>query len=1394
MPKAIYFQFIDKLGPSIHQEEIMSSIRRAIIPIAICLAIGTVSAFADTPASGSLFPILGSAQALGYGPSVTALDSPWADRENPAASADQQRTVLDAGYTALTDFGAGQGFGGAGALGLSLPTPYAVWSASAELVSTPSSMTDLPWGTVGGFRGGIAKDLYPNFFVGSALDLNLGDKGWGAGLNLGFMSLLGDHGLFKDMRWGTVLSGIGKTYSNEMDPLTLSSGVRAYIVRTDDWKIGLGVDLSFPQFQDLEFDLATGISYRGIVTFRMNWDQYLRELMNGSNNKSLVPSFGLVADIPLKSAASDNSYLSKQGWNQAELQPAIVAAPLYGNIWALGASATVPLGVINKTPPKIVASFPASKWGPAYISPNNYGIHGNLEIPVKITDARYVVGWTFSISDAKGEVVRKIFNRETIPETEGVKGILDRLTYVKKGVLIPDKLVWNGVADSGKVVPDGAYTATIEAVDDNGNRSSVGPFPIVVKDTAPTITLSVPEDPPIFSPDGNSSKTTLLIKLSGSVEDLWSAEVTDVAGKTVKTLKFENSAPSDWTWDGLGDDGKVVPDGVYFFSISATDRAGNSVSKRFDNIIVNTQQPPVGLIIDLAAFSPNTQSLKGVVTLFPSVPVKTGIVGWRLSVLDKGKREVWFQEGKDSSSLKDRVPFDGRDPVSQKTLPEGQYQALLSVVYLNGYNAKANSPSFVLDVTPPSGIVSSDRPAFNPAGNQGQNSVHFLQKGVKDARWVGEVSGPDGKVVRTFSFSPLPDADVEWDGTDNAGKPVTDGVYSYRLKAEDAAGNPFASDPVTVTVDTAKKAVRLLADYKAFSPLPGSSKDRLTLTAQVQSNDRVRSYELSIISLDASGAEGAAVRTWKDRRGVPETFIWDGTTDAKTKAPDGRYAARLAVSYLNGDSADSTVPSIMVRTVAPSIQVSASPLLFSPTEGSRLRVVRFTQTSVPGDDWMGVISGPDGKPIRAWSWKGQASDFVWDGTDEAGNTVPDGRYRYDVASIDIAGNKGSGAVPSIVVDQRQVQVFVTASDPGISPNGSGFKDKETFNLIVKLREGIDSWHFAVVDKDGVERSVFGGKGDDVPNKIVWDGHNSSGAVVDGYYTGFFSVDYLKGDHAEARTGKILVDTQPPKAQVSLTPDLFSPDSSGNGNELSIGLDVSSPADIATWSFEVREQAVVEGATPGSKPAERLFKSWNGTGIPPKTLLWDGRSDEGELVESATDYPFVFTVTDVLGNSAQVEGAISIDVLVERDGDRLKIKVPSIVFRANGTDFNGLDAATVDNNMKVIKRIAQILNKFKDYSILIEGHANSEGKIGGYSAAAIAKEETGELIPLSSGRAELVKKLLTDNGVDANRLSTKGMGSSEPVVDFADAQNRWKNRRVEFILIKNQTNQTTGSVQ
>jgi outer membrane protein OmpA-like peptidoglycan-associated protein len=69
-------------------------------------------------------------------------------------------------------------------------------------------------------------------------------------------------------------------------------------------------------------------------------------------------------------------------------------------------------------------------------------------------------------------------------------------------------------------------------------------------------------------------------------------------------------------------------------------------------------------------------------------------------------------------------------------------------------------------------------------------------------------------------------------------------------------------------------------------------------------------------------------------------------------------------------------------------------------------------------------------------------------------------------------------------------------------------------------------------------------------------------------------------------------------------------------------------------------------------------------------------------------------------------------------------------------------------------------------------------------ARAAREQAEELIPLSKeSPADAVKKALVELGLDEGRITTAGLGGAEPVVPFADAVNRWKNRRVEFILIK-----------
>ncbi len=1411
-------------------------VKRHVVRVVALSLIALVSGFPafayDPPAGGNMLPSLASAEALGYGFTVTALDSPAADRLNPAASAAQQRPVLDASFVGLSDFGsAGQGFGGAASLGISVPRPFGVLGAGLRLVSTPDTMTSLPLGTYFEARGTIAKDLFSNFYVGAGLGLALGSNGgfgWGLGLDLGFVHLLGDRGILKDLRWGGVLAGIGKGYSTPSpatglaggatsaypSPFTPSVGARALLLRSPEWKFGLGVDLSAPSFQDLAFGLGLSLSFRELVSLRSSWDFSVAELIAGAS-RSLIPSVVLAATIPVERKA-DESFISKRGWDRSELKPSLAVAPLYGSLWAAGGGVSARLGLLDKKPPRIEARFPGTPYpnepeadrialagpplgaeseaaGPAlfYLAPNANGVQDQIDIPVSITDERYLLGYTLYVyrgADASGEPVRAIANKETRPETQDLKGLWKRLLYVKKGVAVPPVLSWNGRADDGSIVPDGRYAIAIEAVDDNGNVGRVGPFAVIVDTKAPEASLEAAESSKIFSPDGDGNKDSLRFKISGSSEDLWQLRVLDSGGAVLRSVDYRAGRPEDFVWDGRSDSGSVLPDGVYTLTLAAADRAGNSVIRRVDNIVVNTQQPPVNIAIDLSAFSPNGDGRKDVVVLSPSVPVRTGLSGWKIAILDKDKRERWARTGSDASSLPERLAFDGSG-ADGKPLPEGSYQAELSVTYVNGYTPRSYSPLFLLDVTPPSATVSADRAAFNPAGREGQNLVRFTQRGSREERWIGEIIGSDGQVVRTYTFGPEPDGEVEWDGADDSGKPVPDGVYLYRLSSTDRAGNAFASAPASVSLDTEEKAARLSVDMRAFSPNGDGQRDQLKITPQLSALGQLVGYELGIEAVDAPPlAAGRVLRSWKGDRAMPTAFVWDGRDDATSAAPDGRYLARLKARYLNGDTVEASTAAFVLDTTAPFIELKAEPLLFSPNGDGRNDTVSFFQKSIPGDDWEGRIFAEGSRagepPLRSFSWKGQARDFSWDGSDEAGNRVPDGLYRYEVASTDAAGNSFKAQVANIRVDARAVQVFLTASESAISPNGDGFRDTLFFSPIVNLREGIESWRIAVLDKTGRELRVFGAKGGDIPARIDWDGKDASGAVVQGEFTGFFAVEYLKGDRAEARTGALLVDTEGPRVAVRITPEFFSPDNDGVDDELSIAISVSDASEIAEWRFEIDETQVVEGAAPGSRPKERLFIAWGGTGRPASQIAWDGRSAKGELVEAATDYPYYFTIKDALGNVTRTSGTIAVDVLVIRDGDRLKIKVPSIVFRAGAADFNGLEAEKLANNDRVIKRIAQILNRFREYKIGIEGHANSEAKIIGASASRIAEEETRELIPLSTGRAELVRRLLVENGVDPRRLSVTGRGSSAPVVDFKDAENRWKNRRVEFILYKN----------
>ena len=88
----------------------------------------------------------------------------------------------------------------------------------------------------------------------------------------------------------------------------------------------------------------------------------------------------------------------------------------------------------------------------------------------------------------------------------------------------------------------------------------------------------------------------------------------------------------------------------------------------------------------------------------------------------------------------------------------------------------------------------------------------------------------------------------------------------------------------------------------------------------------------------------------------------------------------------------------------------------------------------------------------------------------------------------------------------------------------------------------------------------------------------------------------------------------------------------------------------------------------------------------------------------------------------------------------------------------------------LARNAQILRRYPQLRVLIEGHCDERGTIE-YNLA------------LGDRRAYTVKKYFTNYGIDAVRLSTISYGKERPAVRENTSEAWAKNRRCEFVIIK-----------
>ncbi|MBI4978115.1 MAG: gliding motility-associated C-terminal domain-containing protein [Spirochaetes bacterium] len=1316
---------------------------------------------------------------------------------NPAVAGDIRRVsaTLSGGSSGIAAGNHQYWFGG-----VSLPTRFGVWSGGATLLTSPesSSLSNVNIGTVIGLNAALSKRINDFVFLGFGLrgyfgmEKTLGnDFGINADIGVYFKTFpnledisftassntnnaantnaVKQKGLgLYDFAAGIALRNIfvfktlsyGTNYLGS-EPVNVGLGASVKLLKIDWFKLGLLGDITMPIYPfNVNGNLGMELSFFDVIFLRggllltaTNFGLPYTGFWTGGLGFSFkrTPIFG--SDIKLDFAVVPQSYVTG-GTSQD-----------YGIFGTLG----VGFGYYDDVPPKI--EFATSN---TYFSPNFDGSQDTVSIVLGIKDNEMVNGWMVAVKDEKGEVIKEFVSQDKLKESLTAMKFFERIAGEEQEVIIPKSVEWDGIDKNGKQVKDGTYTYTVSAWDKNNNTNTSRDTQIFIDRVFPEVKLAA-EPELIFSPNGDGNKDIFAVSNTVKMKqgDVATGRIVNDKGETIRTFVYSNAMPALTEWDGKMDNGADAPEGAYGYKVEVKNLAGNNLKNEIKMFRLVRRIETVSVSSDLADFSPNSDGTMDTVRIGVNASSTTDLAQWRLDILDK--KGVLRKQFKGTSDLPESLIWDGSGN-DGKTLPDGEYRYAAALRYTSGNRPESATNSIVIDTTAPTVRVKASSRAF---GGETKSTITFANDydpttTKSNDTFEFSVRNDKGTVVflKDETVASFP-AEITWNGffsNNSSMERVPDGMYVYSVRSKDPVGNSKTIMIENISLDTGKKKVEIDNDTGTFSPNRDGKKDTINFILRVSDTQTVASWAIEIV--DAAKTPVYSITGGKE---LHFGYEWDGRDANGKLVADGQFRYRLTVNYSAGQVERSLVKSFFVDTKPPAVAVAINDKVFSPNGDGKKETltIEHTMTSpaLSPERFEGVVKDTAGRAVRRFSFKGvPPASFSWDGRDQSGTVAKQGVYSYELSAEDDGENTTNIVIPGIRVVTDFEKLTVAAGGGRFSPNGDGVLDTIKITSSATSLEGMTAWKMIISDSAKKTVQALKGTRADFPKETEWNGKDAEGRMVaDGTYTVTLAVRYDSGNEIESSIN-IVADLTAPVVKLTVHPKVFSPDGDGDNDRLFLNFDIDDPSGVAAWQADIYQ--VVDGVV-----GTNAFKTFKGTGALKELMQWDGygndapagTKDDKYLAESASDYAVVVRVADTLGNTAVMRPVpFYVDILVIPTPYGYKIRISSIQFDVDKWDIKS-------KYEPILTRLAQILNKFKQHKVRIEGHTDMTGP----------HEHN---IELSKKRAGSVFNYLVERGLAAERFTVEGLGKTRPVFEEkADdpnlTDNRARNRRVEFYLQK-----------
>ena len=991
-------------------------------------------------------------------------------------------------------------------------------------------------------------------------------------------------------------------------------------------------------------------------------------------------------------------------------------------------------------------------------SPSSTRNGGVIKLSMKIGNGADVRGWRLDIVGASGPV----------------------RTWTGSSSELPTEMAWDGLNDGKTLAPEGRYFARLSVDYARTYRpESVRSTDFILATTAPVASLAVAPDHFVPAESGVSGPLALIIDAKpalGAIQG-WTLDITDAQGSVVKS--FARAWPANQAiWDGsLDGGGTVAPASSYSARAVLTDEFGNSAvatAKIAVSDIPSATEPSV-IEPRAAGFSPAAVSRQKTIDFLVVAGDRDRMKAWKV-VISHAERGAQKTFGGDAASFPKSFNWDGMTDAGTLA-PDGEYFATLAIDYGKTFKpALVRSSTFALQSAAPEAAITLTPTLLTPKGGAFAKPIDIALKAASRYAtiegWTVSILDPAGKTVRFYRTGASPK--LSWDGMSAAGTPADPSTtYTVLAEVSDSYGN-LGSVRAYLPVGDLPPAPgqnAIIPSAAGLSPNGDGVMDSIDLALAVTNEKAVKAWKIVIAQMD----KGVQKTFSGDAASLPAKVTWQGRDDSGAPAPEGLYVATMTIDY-GATYKASTVASrrFALSLTPPAGAMSIDPRTVVPDEKGLVAPALIGLDAKPGlarvASWHIDVLDGSGTTINSYDGVWPEAPVSWDGVTSGGKVVDPATSYIVVATL-----RDEFGVANQLRDRIEVGALPTATEASsVRALAKGFspaaRNQMQFSLAFGNANLVKSWNLAIERDDKTVRLDFPGGTGELPNTFSWDGKLQDGTLApDGKYVATLTIDYGRV-YAKARVDSetFVLDSTPPSGSVTVSPPLFSPDGNGVAETCSIAVAASSRwAAVKDWSLDIYD------------PGGNVFRSFHG-GWPAATIVWDGKNQKGDTVESAEDYPVVAKVRDEFGNQSEFSSTIHVDILVVKVGDGYRIRIASIVFKAFTADWTDVPPDRAQRNVTTLNLLAEKLKKFPGYQIRMVGHAvmiNWDDPVKGKA------EQDGILVPLSKARAEAIRQALIERGIEASRMSAEGVGALDPIVPDSDYENRWKNRRVEFFLQK-----------